>query len=223
MVVLLVPVTLILVQLSAETVLGLPVLTDGGASRGHGWGSATLLLPRRSPQQSAWLEDLLGGGELRPRQQRPSASQPQDSEGTPWAALGIKRGARRQAEVVGGAAPPPRRPAPAKRTEVTKIPVGLGKGARYFPNVGLGVLSDLRNFFTELRTNLDSVEALAQEQGAGRLQPEQLLALLAKEEARSQALAGLPSDISSLGLPMRSLMFTSSPNDQRYANSGLGK
>ncbi|XP_050730781.1 uncharacterized protein LOC127005706 isoform X2 [Eriocheir sinensis] len=211
MVVLLVPVTLILVQLSAETVLGLPVLTDGGASRGHGWGSATLLLPRRSPQQSAWLEDLLGGGELRPRQQRPSASQPQDSEGTPWAALGIKRGARRQAEVVGGAAPPPRRPAPAKRTEVTKIPVGLG------------VLSDLRNFFTELRTNLDSVEALAQEQGAGRLQPEQLLALLAKEEARSQALAGLPSDISSLGLPMRSLMFTSSPNDQRYANSGLGK
>lgn len=46
----------------------------------------------------------------------------------------------------------------------------------------VGVLSDLRNFFTELRTNLDSVEALAQEQGAGSLHPEQLLALLAKEE-----------------------------------------
>lgn len=45
-----------------------------------------------------------------------------------------------------------------------------------------GVLSDLRNFFTELRTNLDSVEALTQEQGAAGLHPEQLLALLAKEE-----------------------------------------
>lgn len=37
-------------------------------------------------------------------------------------------------------------------------------------------------FFTELRTNLDSVEALAQEQGAAGLHPEDLLALLAKEE-----------------------------------------
>lgn len=35
--------------------------------------------------------------------------------------------------------------------------------------------------------------------------------------------AGLPSDIPGLTLPMRSLIFGSSPNDQRYANSGLGK
>lgn len=49
---------------------------------------------------------------------------------------------------------------------------------------GVGVLSDLRKFFTELRTNLDSVEevaALSQEQGLP-INPEDFLALLAQHE-----------------------------------------
>lgn len=46
------------------------------------------------------------------------------------------------------------------------------------------MLSDLRKFFTELRTNLDSVEevaALSQEQGLP-INPEDFLALLAQHE-----------------------------------------
>nr|XP_053651527.1 uncharacterized protein LOC128701679 isoform X4 [Cherax quadricarinatus] len=91
-------------------------------------------------------------------------------------------------------------------------------------DMGLGVLSDMRKFFNELRTNLDSVEevaALSQEQG-GVLDPAEFLALLAKHGARMQAKEG------SIGHPPPVIhtgqhMFGYATDDQPYAHSGLGK
>nr|XP_053651525.1 uncharacterized protein LOC128701679 isoform X2 [Cherax quadricarinatus] len=114
-----------------------------------------------------------------------------------------------------------------KRTE-GKIPtmdMGLGKrSSAYVPYFSLGVLSDMRKFFNELRTNLDSVEevaALSQEQG-GVLDPAEFLALLAKHGARMQAKEG------SIGHPPPVIhtgqhMFGYATDDQPYAHSGLGK
>ncbi|KAK8379007.1 hypothetical protein O3P69_009631 [Scylla paramamosain] len=216
------PVTLILVHLGAKSVLALPILPDEPDAREHQW--AAMYPPLRPfPHQTALLGELLGAharpNHSLPRLQEPSRPRPQ----TPEALQETERGGRGESkkrierEEVGGVSlslPPhiPRQRPQQKRKEGAKI-----------PSVGLGVLSDLRNFFTELRTNLDSVEALAQEQGAASLHPEDLLALLAKEEARSQALAGLSSDTLPQGFPIRSLMFGTGPKDQRYANSGLGK
>lgn len=233
MVVLLVHAALILVHLSAKSVLALPVIPDDIDARERPW-TAMFLPHRTAPNQRTWMEDLdprphalphlHDPSEAHPRPQRTTEAR-QDAERSSWSVgekrevLSKKGGERRPSEanqevsgVAQGVVLTPQRPRHVKRSEGAKI-----------PTVGLGVLSDLRNFFTELRTNLDSVEALAQEQGAAGLHPADLLALLAKEEARSQALAGLPNETLPQGLSMRALMLGSPPNDQRYANSGLGK
>ncbi|XP_045107771.1 uncharacterized protein LOC123502666 isoform X1 [Portunus trituberculatus] len=214
-----VPVTLILVHLGAKSVLALPILPDELDARGdHQLGA--MYPPLHALHQTA-LEELLGA-HTRPNHALPRLQEQRPRPPRPHTPEDIERGERKKEEVGGVSVSRQRRL--QKRTEGAKIPtVGLGKGAPFFSYVGLGVLSDLRNFFTELRTNLDSVEALAQEQGANALHPEDLLALLAKEEARSQALTDLSNDTLPQGFPIRSLIFGTAPKDQRYANSGLGK
>ncbi|KAK4318712.1 hypothetical protein Pmani_010285 [Petrolisthes manimaculis] len=115
----------------------------------------------------------------------------------------------------------------SKRSEGGKIPtMGLGKRSTgYVSFLGIGVLSDLRKFFNELRTNLDSVEevaALSQEQGLS-INPEDFLALLAQHEARVEARKG--GSGKSVPTPPQSnkLMFGYTPDNQPYAHSGLGK
>ncbi|XP_045107772.1 uncharacterized protein LOC123502666 isoform X2 [Portunus trituberculatus] len=202
-----VPVTLILVHLGAKSVLALPILPDELDARGdHQLGA--MYPPLHALHQTA-LEELLGA-HTRPNHALPRLQEQRPRPPRPHTPEDIERGERKKEEVGGVSVSRQRRL--QKRTEGAKI-----------PTVGLGVLSDLRNFFTELRTNLDSVEALAQEQGANALHPEDLLALLAKEEARSQALTDLSNDTLPQGFPIRSLIFGTAPKDQRYANSGLGK
>lgn len=109
-------------------------------------------------------------------------------------------------------------PAPPKRNE--------GK----IPTMGLGVLSDMRKFFNELRTNLDSVEevaALSKEQGllkSGRIDPADFLALIARHGARlGSAKAGGQQRNGGSHNRIQQLMFGSTGGDKPYAHSGLGK
>ncbi|XP_042873097.1 uncharacterized protein LOC122253826 isoform X1 [Penaeus japonicus] len=119
----------------------------------------------------------------------------------------------------------------SKRNE-GKIPtMGLGKRApTYVPYVSVGVLSDMRKFFNELRTNLDSVEevaALSKEQGllkSGKIDPADFLALIARHGARlGSAKTGGQQRHPGAHNHIQQLMFGSTGGDKPYAHSGLGK
>ncbi|XP_042873098.1 uncharacterized protein LOC122253826 isoform X2 [Penaeus japonicus] len=98
------------------------------------------------------------------------------------------------------------------------------------PTMGLGVLSDMRKFFNELRTNLDSVEevaALSKEQGllkSGKIDPADFLALIARHGARlGSAKTGGQQRHPGAHNHIQQLMFGSTGGDKPYAHSGLGK
>ncbi|XP_069185968.1 uncharacterized protein [Procambarus clarkii] len=109
----------------------------------------------------------------------------------------------------------PRHSLPSKRSD-GKVPT---------MDVGLGVLSDMRKFFNELRTNLESVEevgALSQDQG-GVLDPAHFLTLLAKHGARLESWEDSRRQQPHLLTHGGRHRFGYSSDDQPYAHSGLGK
>ncbi|XP_066960238.1 uncharacterized protein [Macrobrachium rosenbergii] len=105
-----------------------------------------------------------------------------------------------------------------KRSEDTNI-----------PTMGLGVLSDMRKFFNDLRVNLDSVEeaaGMSQEQGAfknGAIDPSDFLTFLSKHGARSSETTSAESGLPRNPTHIRRLMFGYNHDDQPYIHSGLGK
>ncbi|XP_071549666.1 uncharacterized protein [Panulirus ornatus] len=191
---------LFLLPLFINAVLSLPLLSDN-TELNRGAGTLTMQSPLAAfdddnLQTLYWLWALHGGGT------GTSAAQPSSRD-----ALSERQRPQLRFQ--------PQRDLPvAKRTD--------GK----IPTMGLGVLSNMRKFFNELRTNLDSVEevaALSQEQG-GPLDAADFLALLAKHGAKLQVKQGSrggqdPPNPSH----MRRLMFGYNNDDQPYAHSGLGK
>ncbi|XP_045607503.2 uncharacterized protein [Procambarus clarkii] len=122
----------------------------------------------------------------------------------------------------------PRHSLPSKRSDgkVPTMDVGLGKRSSSYTNYfSLGVLSDMRKFFNELRTNLESVEevgALSQDQG-GVLDPAHFLTLLAKHGARLESWEDSRRQQPHLLTHGGRHRFGYSSDDQPYAHSGLGK
>ncbi|XP_064080699.1 uncharacterized protein LOC135197593 isoform X1 [Macrobrachium nipponense] len=118
-----------------------------------------------------------------------------------------------------------------KRNEETNIPtMGLGKrSSPYDPYVSVGVLSDMRKFFNDLRVNLDSVEeaaGMSQEQGGfknGAIDPSDFLSFLSKHGARSSETTSAESGLPRNPTHIRRLMFGYNHDDQPYIHSGLGK
>ncbi|XP_071549665.1 uncharacterized protein [Panulirus ornatus] len=204
---------LFLLPLFINAVLSLPLLSDN-TELNRGAGTLTMQSPLAAfdddnLQTLYWLWALHGGGT------GTSAAQPSSRD-----ALSERQRPQLRFQ--------PQRDLPvAKRTD-GKIPtMGLGKrSSTYVPYFSVGVLSNMRKFFNELRTNLDSVEevaALSQEQG-GPLDAADFLALLAKHGAKLQVKQGSrggqdPPNPSH----MRRLMFGYNNDDQPYAHSGLGK
>ncbi|XP_047476223.1 uncharacterized protein LOC125030031 [Penaeus chinensis] len=124
--------------------------------------------------------------------------------------------------------------ASAFRKGFSELPADLRSASKRnegkIPTMGLGVLSDMRKFFNELRTNLDSVEevaALSKEQGllkSGRIDPADFLALIARHGARlGSAKAGGQHRNAGSHNHIQQLMFGSTGGDKPYAHSGLGK
>ncbi|XP_068222421.1 uncharacterized protein [Palaemon carinicauda] len=96
------------------------------------------------------------------------------------------------------------------------------------PTMGLGVLSDMRKFFNDLRGNLDSAEeaALAQDQGSsknGPIDPSDFLTFLSRHGARSSETSSAESGLARNPTHIRRLMFGYNHDDQPYIHSGLGK
>ncbi|XP_042221760.1 uncharacterized protein LOC121866219 isoform X2 [Homarus americanus] len=195
---------LVLLPLLGHAALGLPLLADTNEPGRRGWPLTMQPSPRASfnndsLQTLQWLRALLGD--------RPESSAFIDGDDTlserPYTPpMPLSRTHHN--------------PSLAKRDQPAKIPtMGLAGPA--------GVLSDMRNFFNELRTNLDSVEEVARSQeNIGLLDRQQFLNLLAKYEAHMQTNdkgKGHPPPSANT----RGRVFGYSNYDQPYAHSGLGK